>query len=192
MFGLKTLAVAGGGVAALAWAMNAHASSSIGDTTGGTGNAASISPNSARPGQTVSILYPGCNERLIGGTAKSSVFQGGEVKLNANQQGGGLIGTATITSNAQNGQWTVDLTCGVIGKFNPDVTTMTVYGGYSPTTYQPSQVYPDKGPVAGGGGSVMRGDMGMTAGGLALVAGGVGYGVWSMRRREAGSGAHVG
>ena len=33
----------------------------------------------------------------------------------------------------------------------------------------------------------MRGDMGMTAGGVALVAGGVGYGVWSMRRREAGS-----
>ena len=37
----------------------------------------------------------------------------------------------------------------------------------------------------------MKGDVGMTAGGVALVAGGVGYGLWTMRRRGV-SGTHAG
>jgi hypothetical protein len=186
MLGLKTLVMAGGGVTALAIAMNAHASNGTGSGDG-TGNAAAISPQSARPGQSVTIFYPSCNERLIGGSAKSSVFTGGEVKLNANQQGPGLIGTAVISKSAVNGQWTVDLTCGVVGKFTPDVTTVTVFDGIST-----SSTTAHKGPAAGGGGSIAKGDMGLTAGGLALVAGGVGYGLWSMRRRDIASGTHVG
>ncbi|MBW8803955.1 MAG: hypothetical protein JF587_08860 [Catenulisporales bacterium] len=216
MFGMKTLVVGGGAATAL-WMMNTHASAGDlvdtvkngastvsggyqsvstgvsdvqavlhGDsTTGGglSGPAAELVPSAARPGQQVLILVPTCIQPE-NGTATSAVFaNNGSVSLTRNPKGAGLAGIATIVPNAQNGQWSVNITCGTgVAKLN-GVTSLTIYGGVNPTPIKP--------PRAGGGGSVMKGDAGMTAGGLALVAGGVGYGLWTMRRRGA-SGAHVG
>ncbi|MFL6110074.1 MAG: hypothetical protein ACJ786_01785 [Catenulispora sp.] len=220
MFGMKTLVVSGGAATAL-WAMNTHASagdlangvkngaSSVssgyqsvsqgvsqgvsdvqgvlrGDSTAGgglSGPAAALTPSAARPGQQVVITVPTCIQPESG-TATSAVFtNNGSVSLTRNPQGAGLAGTATIAANAQNGQWSVNITCGTgVAKLN-GVTSITIYGAANPTPTNP--------PRAGGGGSVMKGDAGMTAGGLALVAGGVGYGLWTMRRRGA-PGAHVG
>lgn len=142
-----------------------------------------VSPNSARPGQTVTISAPSCVQSASG-TAQSSVFtNNGSVSLTRNPQPpGGLIGTTSIASNALNGQWSVNVQCGSLNS----TTYITVFGGFSPVT-------PSRPPHAGGGGSIVKGDIGMTAGGAALVAGGIGYGAWALRRRNAAStGTHVG
>ena len=62
-------------------------------------------------------------------------------------------------ANAQNGQWSVNVTCGSGSNSLNGVTSITVYGGTNATPANP--------PKAGGGGSVMKGDVGMTAGGIA-------------------------
>jgi hypothetical protein len=168
----------------------------LGTTTSGTGTTGSLlldnsgqgganiilSPNSARPGQTVTISAPSCVQSASG-TAQSSVFtNNGSVSLTRNPQApGGLIGTTMIASNALNGQWSVNVQCGSVNA----TTYITVFGGFSPTTN------PSRPPKAGGGGSVVKGDLGMTAGGAALVAGGVAYGAWALRRRST-TGTHAG
>lgn len=142
-----------------------------------------VSPNSARPGQTVTISAPSCVQSASG-TAQSSVFtNNGSVSLTRNPQPpGGLVGTTQIAQNALNGQWSVNVQCGNLNS----TTYITVFGGFSPIT-------PSRPPHAGGGGSIVKGDLGMTAGGAALVAGGIGYGAWVLRRRNAASsGTHVG
>ena len=159
-------------------------SSSGASGSGGlSGPAVELNPSAARPGQQVVITVPTCIQP-DSGTATSSVFtNNGSVSLTRNPKGAGLAGTATIVSNAQNGQWSVNVTCGTGSNSLNGVTSITVYGGTNPTPSNP--------PKAGGGGSVMKGDLGMTAGGVALVVGGVGYGLWSMRRRGA-DGTHAG
>lgn len=155
-------------------------------TSGGSGlsgPAVELNPSAARPGQQVLITVPTCIQP-DSGTATSAVFaNNGSVSLTRNPKGAGLAGTATIISTAQNGSWSVNVTCGTGANSLNGVTNITIYGGAAAT--------PTKPPKAGGGGSVMKGDVGMTAGGLALVAGGVGYGLWSMRRRGA-DGTHAG
>jgi hypothetical protein len=154
-------------------------------TSGGglSGPAVELSPSAARPGQQVLITVPTCIQPESG-TATSSVFaNNGSVSLTRNPQGAGLAGTATIVSSAQNGDWSVNVTCGTGGNKLNGVTSITIFGGRNAPPTNP--------PRAGGGGSVMKGDVGMTAGGIALVAGGVGYGLWTMRRYGA-SGTHVG
>ena len=203
MFGItiKTLVV-GGGAAALLWVM--HNSASAGDVVDSIQNGASavqngygsvqsflhgdtgsgqgganiiVTPNSARPGQTVTISVPSCIQPEKG-TAQSSVFTG-DIGLARNPQPpGGLIGSGSISVGAQNGQFSVNVQCGGVNA----TTFITVFGAVSPTNP----------PKAGAGGSVMKGDLGMTAGGIALVTGGVGYGLWSLRRRGVASGTHVG
>jgi len=147
------------------------------------GPAVSINPASARPGQTVQISVPTCIQPTSG-DAWSTVFSPNDAPLTRAAQGSGLAGTATIASNAQNGSWTVRVTCGSGKDALTGSTTISIFGGVSPTPVNP--------PKAGGGGSVMKGDVGMTAGGVALVAGGVGYGLWSMRKRDSAAGTHVG
>jgi hypothetical protein len=152
------------------------------DNSGNQGGANIIlTPNSARPGQTVTISAPSCVQSASG-TAQSSVFtNNGSVSLTRNPQApGGLIGTTMIASNALNGQWSVNVQCGSVNA----TTYITVFGGFSPTN-------PTLPPHAGGGGSVVKGDLGMTAGGAALVAGGIAYGAWALRRRST-SGTHAG
>ncbi|ACU77080.1 hypothetical protein Caci_8257 [Catenulispora acidiphila DSM 44928] len=159
--------------------------SSTSSTSGSglSGPAVELNPSAAKPGQQVLITVPTCIQPETG-TATSSVFaNNGSVSLTRNPKGAGLAGTATITSTAQNGQWSVNVTCGTGSASLNGVTSITIYGGTNPTPTNP--------PKAGGGGSVMKGDMGMTAGGIALVAGGVGYGLWTMRRRGA-DGTHAG
>ena len=209
MFGMKTLVV-GGGAIALVWMMNNQASagdlltkarngastgiaggaamtdtSTTSSTSGSglSGPAVELNPSAAKPGQQVQITVPTCIQPESG-TATSAVFtNNGSVSLTRNPRGAGLAGTATIISNAQNGQWSVNVTCGTGANSLNGVTSITIFGGVNPTPTNP--------PKAGGGGSVMRGDAGMTAGGIALVAGGVGYGLWTMRRRGA-DGTHAG
>jgi hypothetical protein len=152
-------------------------------SSGLSGPAVELNPSAAKPGQQVVITVPTCIQP-DSGTATSSVFtNNGSVSLTRNPKGAGLAGTATIVSNAQNGQWSVNVTCGTGSASLNGVTSITVYGGTNATPTNP--------PKAGGGGSVMKGDLGMTAGGVALVAGGVGYGLWTMRRRGA-DGTHAG
>jgi hypothetical protein len=153
------------------------------DSGGLSGPAVSINPASARPGQSVSISVPTCIQPTTG-DAWSTVFSPNDAPLTRAAQGSGLAGTATIASNAQNGSWTVRVTCGTGANSLTGSTTISIFGGSKPTPVNP--------PKAGGGGSVMKGDIGMTAGGVALVAGGVGYGLWTMRRRGSASGTHVG
>jgi X-X-X-Leu-X-X-Gly heptad repeat protein len=151
--------------------------------SGLSGPAVEITPSAARPGMQVLITVPTCIQPESG-TATSAVFtNNGSVSLTRNPKGPGLAGVAGIVSNAQNGQWSVNVTCGTGANKLNGVTSITIFGGVNPAPTSP--------PKAGGGGSVMKGDVGMTAGGLALVAGGVGYGLWTMRRREA-SGTHAG
>jgi hypothetical protein len=151
--------------------------------SGLSGPAVELQPSAAKPGTQVLITVPTCIQPESG-TATSAVFtNNGSVSLTRNPKGPGLAGVATIVLNAQNGQWSVNVTCGTGSNKLNGVTSITIFGGVNPTPTSP--------PKAGGGGAVMKGDVGMTAGGLALVAGGVGYGLWSMRRREA-SGTHVG
>ena len=158
-------------------------STDSGSGSGLSGPAVELKPSAARPGMQVLITVPTCIQPESG-TATSAVFaNNGSVSLTRNPKGPGLAGVATIVSNAQNGNWSVNVTCGTgVAKLN-GVTSITIFGGDRPTPTSP--------PRAGGGGSVMKGDVGMTAGGLALVAGGVGYGLWTMRRRGA-SGTHGG
>lgn len=159
------------------------ASTSSTSGSGLSGPAVELNPSAAKPGQQVLITVPTCIQPETG-TATSSVFaNNGSVSLTRNPKGAGLAGTATITSTAQNGQWSVNVTCGTGSASLNGVTSITIYGGTNPAPTNP--------PKAGGGGSVMKGDMGMTAGGIALVAGGVGYGLWTMRRRGA-DGTHAG
>lgn len=151
--------------------------------SGLSGPAVELNPSAAKPGQQVLITVPTCIQP-DSGTATSAVFtNNGSVSLTRNPKGAGLAGTATIASDAQNGQWSVNITCGTGSNSLNGVTAITIYGGTSPAPTNP--------PKAGGGGSVMKGDMGMTAGGIALVAGGVAYGLWTMRRRGADS-THAG
>ncbi|MEY9926070.1 hypothetical protein ABH926_000690 [Catenulispora sp. GP43] len=151
--------------------------------SGLSGPAVELNPSAAKPGQQVLITVPTCIQP-DSGTATSAVFaNNGSVSLTRNPKGAGLAGTATIISNAQNGQWSVNVTCGTGSNSLNGVTSITIFGGVSPTPTNP--------PKAGGGGSVMKGDLGMTAGGIALVAGGIGYGLWTMRRRGA-DGTHAG
>lgn len=151
--------------------------------SGLSGPAVELNPSAARPGQQVLITVPTCIQP-DSGTATSVVFaNNGSVSLTRNPKGAGLAGTATIISTAQNGSWSVNVTCGTGPNSLNGVTNITIFGGASPAPTNP--------PKAGGGGSVMKGDVGMTAGGIALVAGGVGYGLWSMRRRGA-DGTHAG
>ena len=160
-----------------------------GDNTGLGGAAVSISPASARPGQTVTITVPSCVQSTSGTAASKFFANNGVAALSRDPKGAGLAGTAQIASNAENGSWSVNITCdrGVNGAAAQNgVTSITIYGGLSPVTT------PSNPPKAGGGGSVMKGDVGMTAGGVALVAGGVGYGLWSLRRRDSAIGTHVG
>ncbi|WP_194916891.1 hypothetical protein [Catenulispora rubra] len=174
------------GVSAVQNALNGVSTSSSSGASGSgglSGPAVELNPSAARPGQQVVITVPTCIQP-DSGTATSSVFtNNGSVSLTRNPKGAGLAGTATIVSNAQNGQWSVNVTCGTGSNSLNGVTSITVYGGTNPTPTNP--------PKAGGGGSVMKGDLGMTAGGVALVVGGVGYGLWSMRRRGA-DGTHAG
>jgi hypothetical protein len=159
--------------------------SSTSGTSGGglSGPAVELNPSAAKPGQQVLITVPTCIQPTSG-TATSAVFtNNGSVSLTRNPRGAGLAGTATIISTAQNGQWSVNVTCGTGSNSLNGVTSITIFGGANPTPTNP--------PKAGGGGSVMKGDVGMTAGGIALVAGGVGYGLWTMRRRGA-DGTHAG
>jgi hypothetical protein len=152
-----------------------------GTGTGGlSGPAVSITPASARPGQTVTISAPTCIQPSTG-DAWSTVFSPNDAPLTRAAQGSGLAGTATIASNAQNGSWTVRVTCGTGAGSLTGSTTISIFGAR-----------PVNPPKASGGGSVMKGDVGMTAGGVALVAGGVGYGLWTMRRRGAAAGTRVG
>ncbi|NUR58738.1 MAG: hypothetical protein HOV87_08635 [Catenulispora sp.] len=154
-----------------------------GSGSGLSGPAVELKPSAARPGQQVLITVPTCIQPESG-TATSAVFaNNGSVALTRNPRGAGLAGVATIVSGAQNGNWSVNVTCGSGGNKLNGVTSITIFDGARPTPTNP--------PRAGGGGSVMKGDVGMTAGGLALVAGGVGYGLWTMRRRGA-TGTHVG
>jgi hypothetical protein len=151
--------------------------------SGLSGPAAELNPSAAKPGQQVLITVPTCIQP-DSGTATSAVFtNNGSVSLTRNPKGAGLAGTATIISNAQNGQWSVNITCGTGSNSLNGVTSITIFGGVNPTPTNP--------PKAGGGGAVMKGDVGMTAGGIALVAGGVAYGLWTMRRRGA-DGTHAG
>ncbi|WP_194925280.1 hypothetical protein [Catenulispora pinisilvae] len=164
--------------------LNTDSSGSSGSSSGSglSGPAVELNPGSAKPGQQVQITVPTCIQPTSG-TATSSVFaNNGSVSLTRNPKGAGLAGTATIVSGAQNGQWSVNVTCGGGSDSLNGVTSITVYGGTNPSPTSP--------PKAGGGGSVMKGDVGMTAGGIALVAGGVGYGLWTMRRRGA-DGTHA-
>jgi hypothetical protein len=154
-----------------------------GNGSGLSGPAVELTPSAARPGQQVLITVPTCIQPTSG-TATSAVFaNNGSVSLTRDPRGPGLAGTATIISNAQNGQWSVNVTCGTGGNSLNGVTSITIFGGARPTPISP--------PRAGGGGSVMKGDLGMTAGGIALVTGGVAYGLWTMRRRDA-DGTHAG
>lgn len=171
------------GVSSVSGAAGAMPADSGSPGSGLSGPAVELSPSAAKPGQQVLITVPTCIQPESG-TATSSVFaNNGSVSLTRNPKGAGLAGTATIISTAQNGNWSVNVTCGTGGNKLNGVTSITIFGGVNPTPTNP--------PKAGGGGSVMKGDMGMTAGGIALVAGGVGYGLWTLRRRGA-SGTHVG
>lgn len=174
------------GVSAVQNALNGvstGSSSSASGSGGLSGPAVELNPSAARPGQQVVITVPTCIQPESG-TATSSVFtNNGSVSLTRNPRGAGLAGTATIVSNAQNGQWSVNVTCGTGSNSLNGVTSITIFDGVRPTPTSP--------PRAGGGGSVMKGDMAMTAGGIALVAAGVGYGLWTMRRRGA-DGTHAG
>ena len=68
------------------------------------------------------------------GTATSAVFaNNGSVSLTRNPKGAGLAGTATIVANAQNGQWSVNVTCGTGSNKLNGVTSITVFGGMNPT-----------------------------------------------------------
>lgn len=157
--------------------------STSGSGSGLSGPAVELNPSAARPGQQVLITVPTCIQPESG-IATSAVFaNNGSVSLTRNPKGAGLAGTATIISTAQNGSWSVNVTCGTGGNSLNGVTSITIFDGAAATPTNP--------PKAGGGGSVMKGDVGMTAGGIALVAGGVGYGLWSMRRRGA-DGTHAG
>lgn len=177
--------VAGGTGTSVAGSTATSTTSATSATSGSglSGPAVELNPSAAKPGQQVLITVPTCIQP-DSGTATSSVFtNNGSVSLTRNPKGAGLAGTATIVSDAQNGQWSVNVTCGTGSNSLNGVTSITIFGGVNPTPTNP--------PKAGGGGSVMKGDLGMTAGGIALVAGGIGYGLWSMRRRGA-DGTHAG
>lgn len=180
---LNNVASVAGGTGTSVAGSTATSTTSATSGSGLSGPAVELNPSAAKPGQQVLITVPTCIQP-DSGTATSSVFtNNGSVSLTRNPKGAGLAGTATIVSDAQNGQWSVNVTCGTGSNSLNGVTSITIFGGVNPTPTNP--------PKAGGGGSVMKGDLGMTAGGIALVAGGIGYGLWSMRRRGA-DGTHAG
>jgi hypothetical protein len=180
---LNNVASVAGGTGTSVAGSTATSTTSATSGSGLSGPAVELNPSAAKPGQQVLITVPTCIQP-DSGTATSAVFtNNGSVSLTRNPKGAGLAGTATIVSDAQNGQWSVNVTCGTGSNSLNGVTSITIFGGVNPTPTNP--------PKAGGGGSVMKGDLGMTAGGIALVAGGIGYGLWSMRRRGA-DGTHAG
>jgi hypothetical protein len=183
---LKDVSSGLSGVSSGVNSLSSGTAASTGTSTSGSGlsgPAVELNPSAAKPGQQVLITVPTCIQP-DSGTATSQVFaNNGSVSLTRNPKGAGLAGTATIISTAQNGSWSVNVTCGTGSNSLNGVTSITIFGGAAATPTNP--------PKAGGGGSVMKGDMGMTAGGIALVAAGVGYGLWSMRRRGA-DGTHAG
>ena len=181
--GVNSLTSAGNGLSVLGGTGTGVSTGTSTSGSGLSGPAVELNPSAAKPGQQVLITVPTCIQP-DSGTATSAVFtNNGSVSLTRNPKGAGLAGTATIISTAQNGQWSVNVTCGTGANSLNGVTSITIFGGVNPTPTNP--------PKAGGGGSVMKGDLGMTAGGIALVAGGVGYGLWTMRRRGT-DGTHAG
>ncbi|MER7771991.1 hypothetical protein [Kitasatospora sp. NPDC096140] len=167
---------------------------------------ASVSPSQAAPGQTVTVTVS-CEKsdkpdaKTI--TAHSAAFEGGPATLTLGQDGK-HTGSARLASQ-QSGDSKVDGTCPDGGAFSTTVTVATVTPA-TPATPDKSlgdwgkaagewagslgqsgagsqQVAPHGAVQTGLGGSVAENPAEL-AGGLALVAGGVG-GFWLLRRRGA-------
>ncbi|WP_030242419.1 hypothetical protein [Streptomyces sp. NRRL S-350] len=165
--------------------------------------AASVSPSQAAPGQTVTVTVS-CEKsdkpeaKTI--TARSAAFEGGPATLTLGPDGK-HAGSARLNSQ-HSGDSKIDGTCPDRGAFSTTVTVAGVaaatpdkgLGGWSEAAGEwagslgqsgagSQQVAPHGAVKTGLGGSV-AGDPGELAGGLALVAGGLG-GFWLLRRRGA-------
>ncbi|MBD0693891.1 hypothetical protein [Streptomyces sp. CBMA123] len=165
--------------------------------------AASVSPSQAAPGQTVTVTVS-CEKsdkpdaKTI--TAHSAAFEGGPATLTLGADGK-HTGSARLASQ-HGGDSKVDGTCPDGGAFSTTVTVGTVAAGGSDkglgdwgkaagewagslgqSGAGSQQVGPHGAVETGLGGSVAA-DPAELAGGLALMAGGVG-GFWLLRRRGA-------
>ncbi|WP_327283243.1 MULTISPECIES: hypothetical protein [unclassified Streptomyces] len=126
---------------------------------------AGVSPTAVAPGGRVSLNIAGCGTKT--GVASSSAF--GEVRLTpGNLEASNLFGSATVNGNATAGAYSVTFECGGSGGQRVTVSL---------------QVTP--GAARGGlGGSVGVMSPGQIALGGALAAGGLGTGIWVLRRRS--------
>ncbi|MFE6050332.1 hypothetical protein ACFQ6N_06240 [Kitasatospora sp. NPDC056446] len=165
--------------------------------------AASVSPSQAAPGQTVTVTVT-CEKsekpdaKTI--TARSAAFEGGPATLTLGSDGR-HTGSARLAPQ-HTGDSKVDGTCPDGGAFSTTVTVTTVAattpdkglgdwgkaagewaGSLGQSGAGSQQVAPHGAVQTGLGGSVAA-DPAELAGGLALVAGGIG-GFWLLRRRGA-------
>ncbi|MFD7452790.1 hypothetical protein [Kitasatospora sp. NPDC059827] len=165
--------------------------------------AASVSPSQAAPGQTVTVTVS-CEKsdkpdaKTI--TAHSAAFEGGPATLTLGSDGR-HTGSARLAAE-RNGDSKVDGTCPDGGAFSTTVKVTTVTatapdkglgdwgkaagewaGSLGQSGAGSQQVAPHGAVKTGLGGSVAS-DPAELAGGLALVAGGIG-GFWLLRRRSA-------
>ncbi|MEU6968319.1 hypothetical protein AB0A71_11335 [Kitasatospora aureofaciens] len=165
--------------------------------------AASVSPSQAAPGQTVTVTVS-CEKsdrpdaKTV--TAHSAAFEGGPATLTLGSDGK-HTGSARLASQ-HNGNSKVDGTCPDGAAFSTSVTVTTVAasgpdkglgdwgkaagewaGSLGQSGVGGQQVAPHGAVKTGLGGSVAA-DPAELAGGLALVAGGLG-GFWLLRRRSA-------
>ncbi|MFH9348729.1 hypothetical protein [Kitasatospora sp. NPDC017646] len=165
--------------------------------------AASVSPSQAAPGQTVTVTVS-CEKsdkpdaKTI--TAHSAAFEGGPATLTLGADGK-HTGSARLASQ-HNGNSKVDGTCPDGGAFSTSVSVTTVaaagsdkglgdwgkaageWAGSLGQSGAGSQQIAPHGAVGTGLGGSVAGDPAELAGGLALVAGGLG-GFWLLRRRSA-------
>ncbi|MFE5772727.1 hypothetical protein ACFQ7O_30715 [Streptomyces sp. NPDC056485] len=134
---------------------------------GGASPSGSVSPTAVAPGGSVSLDVAGCGTKT--GTASSSAFDARTVNLTPGDlQASNLFGSATVSSQAASGSYTVTFECGGPGRQRATA---------------PLQV--TSGAARGGlGGSVGAMSPGRIALGGTLAAGALGAGIWIVRRRS--------
>ncbi|MFD9358003.1 hypothetical protein [Streptomyces sp. NPDC060031] len=151
---LLAVAAATLAVAATAPATLAHAAPS-----------ASVSPSTVAPGERVSLNITGCGTKT--GKASSRAF--GDVWLSpGNLEATNLFGSATTLRDIGAGSYPVTFECGGTGGQRVTVS-LNISAGAA------------RGGLGGSVGSMSPGQIAM---GGALVAGGLGAGVWFLRRRS--------
>ncbi|MBY8884745.1 hypothetical protein K7472_07785 [Streptomyces sp. PTM05] len=145
------------------------------------GGVVSVTPSSARPGQTVTISATGCITASADAIARAYSDAFPTATLNASAgSGGSVTGTSTVFSGAKPGTYTVNVVCDIKNGSGGGKGTLTVLGK--------GNTMPHGGARTGLGGSITSGSAGETALGATLVAAAVvAAGAYGRRRRASGT-----